>query len=453
MCPESEPCYTKLCVAKLDHAPDALPSRRPCRFAGASRSSDVVRVTLYRALLRLARVHDRDPALKAMLTASRPSTRYSHEQQRWVPGPTQSQRPIDTVATEFLGGPLYHPGRSYPAAGGLGHPGRSGSLRDFVKRKFRYPGVPLFHPAALDTACALALLSQNEASLPREAERAVADADGGDPTWQPQEQGLRRGCVLLTNASDASPSFARAQLLLLRHAADGESLALLLNKPTPLSLVHAARCSPPLDGCRSARWHTTASSSASSRRRRWSCTACARGRDGSHADGAALFVSELGGGFLAAAEALLAARGAATPADFKVVLGRAVWGRAQLEGEWQQNLWYQGAATRAADLEAAVLWQGGAAEPEEEQQMLLDAIDEGEARLGDGGENGEEQRLHALHEELDEHLICERGQDAWARMLREFGGEYRAIASLAPAAFHDDDDSDGDEEPDLPIII
>ena len=59
----------------------------------ASRSSDVVRVTLYRALLRLARVHDRDPALKAMLTASRPSTRYSHEQQRWVPGPTQSQRP------------------------------------------------------------------------------------------------------------------------------------------------------------------------------------------------------------------------------------------------------------------------------------------------------------------------------------------------------------------------
>ena len=55
-------------------------------------------------------------------------------------------------------------------------------------------------------------------------------------------------------------------------------------------------------------------------------------------------------------------------------------------------------------------------------------------------------------EELDEHLICERGQDAWARMLREFGGEYRAIASLAPAAFHDDDD-DGDEEPDLPIII
>ena len=91
---------------------------------------------------------------------------------------------------------------------------------------------------------------------------------------------------------------------------------------------------------------------------------------------------------------------------------------------------------------------------EEEQQMLLDAIDEGEARLGDGGggENGEEQRLHALHEELDEHLICERGQDAWARMLREFGGEYRAIASLAPAAFHDDDE-DGDEEPDLPIII
>ena len=424
----------------------------------ASRSSDLVRVTLYRALLRLARVHDRDPALKAMLTASRPSTRYSHEQQRWVPGPAQSQRPIDAVATEFLGGPLYHPGRSYPAAGGLGHPGRSGSLRDFVKRKFRYPGVPLFHPAALDTGfAALALLSQNEASLPREAERAVADTDGGDPTWQPQEQGLRRGCVLLTNASDASPSFARAQLLLLRHAADGESLALLLNKPTPLSLVHAARLlGPPLDGLPlGALAHNrvfvggpVAAPPVVVHR------FALEGATAVDADGAALFVSELGGGFLAAAEALLA-RGAATPADFKVVLGRAVWGRAQLEGEWQQNLWYQGAATRAADLEAAVLWQGGAAEPEEEQQMLLDAIDEGEARLGDGGagENGEEQRLHALHEELDEHLICERGQDAWARMLREFGGEYRAIASLAPAAFHDDDDTMSDEEPDLPIII
>ena len=46
---------------------------------------------------------------------------------------------------------------------------------------------------------------------------------------------------MLTNASDLSPSFARGQLLLLRHAAEGESLALLLNKPTPLSLVHAAR--------------------------------------------------------------------------------------------------------------------------------------------------------------------------------------------------------------------
>ena len=65
--------------------------------------------------------------------------------------------------------------------------------------------------------------------------------------------------------------------------------------------------------------------------------------------------------------------------------------------------------------------------------MLLDAIDEGEARLGDGGagENGEEQRLHALHEELDEHLICERGQDV-GEMLREFGGEYRAIACSRP---------------------
>ena len=148
------------------------------------------------------------------------------------------------------------------------------------------------------------------------------------------------------------------------------------------------------------------------------------------ADGAALCVSELGGGFLAAAEALLA-RGAATPADFKVVLGRAVWGRAQLEGEWQQNLWYQGAATRAADLEAAVLWQGGAAEPEEEQQMLLDAIDEGEARVGDGGagENGEEQRLHALHGPMSTSSAS--AARTWARMLRGFGGEYRAIFARA----------------------
>ena len=145
-------------------------------------------VTLY-ALLRLARVHDRDPALKAMLTASRPSTRYSHEQQRWVPGPFAAADRL--VATEFLGGQLYHPGRSYPAAGGLGHPGRSGSLRD--SEEFRYPGVPLFHPATLDTGfAALALLSQNEASLPREAERAVADADGGG--LEPQEQGAAACC-------------------------------------------------------------------------------------------------------------------------------------------------------------------------------------------------------------------------------------------------------------------
>ena len=411
----------------------------------APRSSDVVRVTLYRALLRLRACTTATPRSRRCSPRAS-STRYSHEQQRWVPGPrvaAADRRGCDRIPWR----PALPPAAATPQPAVSAT--RAAAARCATCKASFVPGRPLFHPAALDTGfAALALLSQNEASLPREAERAVADADGGD------RRGSRRSrAAARLRAADErerrEPVVARAQLLPAprrRRRVAGAAA----EQADALSLAHAARLlGPPLDGLPlGALAHNRVFVGGPVAAPPVVAPLALEGATAVDADGAALFVSELGGGFLAAAEALLAR--AATPPTQGGARARGV-GRAA-RGRVAAEPWYQGAATRAADLEAAGS-AGGAAEPEEEQQMLLDAIDEGEgASATAAAARTARSSGSALHEELDEHLICERGQDAWARMLREFGGEYRAIASLAPATFHDDDD-DGDEEPDLPIII
>ena len=186
-------------------------------------------VVLYRHLARLARMHDRDPALKTLLVLGHTLEYHSHGAQ-WVTREVDQQRGLHAVGCAFFaGGNIYRPTRS---------------LQDFVREQFRAESGD---PGRLDTAfAALAELSKNvecAAALPRSAAADAADASPAEAAsagaWTPGEA-PRAGAVLVAPVAQVAPSFGRSLLLLLRHSGAG-SLGVVLNKPSPLALVHAAR--------------------------------------------------------------------------------------------------------------------------------------------------------------------------------------------------------------------
>ena len=69
-------------------------------------------VVLYRHLARLARMHDRDPALKTLLVLGHTLEYHSHGAQ-WVTREVDQQRGLHAVGCAFFaGGNIYRPTRS-----------------------------------------------------------------------------------------------------------------------------------------------------------------------------------------------------------------------------------------------------------------------------------------------------------------------------------------------------
>ena len=78
----------------------------------AGRSSSPVAALLYRNLARLAKQHDNDPALKALLGFS-PSQEYSWDEQKWVSlEGVDPRRGLHALGTAFMDGCSYKPQRS-----------------------------------------------------------------------------------------------------------------------------------------------------------------------------------------------------------------------------------------------------------------------------------------------------------------------------------------------------
>ncbi len=343
-------------------------------------------VALYRALARLGRTCDRDPTLKALLSA-RPTSQYDHETQRWSAVDAPPQRGLHALAARFLGGSQYRP---------------EASLGEFVRNRFREPVRSRRHLAdRLDAAFAALAHLNMHVSRSSELTREI-DGEGAASAVTDARGHVAGGSILISHPLQLDPSFGRSLLLMTSHETSGASAALIVNKrsalrladisrlasrragggggapagasraalgplggnyvhvggpvPTPLLALH---CFPPLlDEAKEAR--ARAGKRGASGEAKGAADAEAEEADaeaeaeawpslegrvhcgvegGVTPDGGgdgtrrgALTVQRADAQFLAGARALIDA-GVATASDFKLVLGSVGWGNGQLEGE------------------------------------------------------------------------------------------------------------------------
>ena len=379
-------------------------------------SDRVVAVTLYRSLRRLALAHDRDPALKALLAVPQEARRvYQHELQEWRPigddgGSGQRAAAWHGIARAYLGG-----GSSYRPRLADNGEGRTESMAGFLRDTFdrRVDGDGL--SARLDAGfSALSFLSGSLAAgaeLPRvRVSPPLAWSSHGRDL--PAAASVGPGSLLAAHATALCPSLGRAVVLLLEHEQDGRSLGLVINKPSYLTLLGTLRllashpneedalsgtALAPLEanmlhiggpvpspllvlhpfGCLVEAAATDTSVHADAHRHAARVGAALRriapqtpaggdgggggdGGDGGNGGDGGLYASPLGPQLLRGASALIGA-GAARPCDFKVVLGSAVWGAGQLDGEWADADWFASCASaiRRADGPAATAIEAG----------------------------------------------------------------------------------------------
>ncbi|EOD32525.1 hypothetical protein EMIHUDRAFT_230878 [Emiliania huxleyi CCMP1516] len=271
-------------------------------MASASANNAVV-VALYRALYRMASRIDADPALKALVPSLAPERHYDHEREEWCTlyPFSDERRGYTALALLFLGAPLYRPARGKPE-----------SLREWLSGKFR--------PSSRGGRSAVA--------------SAVLDAMPGPVGGPSGEQPL----LLAAHPMQLSASFGRSLILVTQHGAGG-SHGWLVNKPSAIRLRHAAR----LLGLR------------------------VQQKELGHLGRNRVYVGGPVAGPLLALHphrSLLDADAdgedesarAASPEDFKLVLGSSAWGPAQLDGEYELGEWY-GARPDAAELRSICLAQ------------------------------------------------------------------------------------------------
>jgi hypothetical protein len=184
-------------------------------------SANAVVVPLYRALARLGRSCDRDPAIKALLHAQS-SRSYDHEAEAWTPTQVRSERGLQSLAVRFLGGELYRP---------------ESSLRQFVADRFREPVTrPEQLSDRLDAAfAALAHLNTHVAGS-QELPRAPPTADDAPFGELSAAEQAAEGSLLVSHPMQLQPSFGRAVLVVCRHGGGG-AVGFVVNKPSPLRLA------------------------------------------------------------------------------------------------------------------------------------------------------------------------------------------------------------------------
>ena len=321
---------------------------------------------LYRHLLKLGRTHDRDPALKSLLCFS-PEEEYCWDTQCWVAAQDEvdPQRGLLAAATAYLQGSSYRPERS---------------LQQFVREQFRNEAPDRSTAQQLDLAfAALAALGDNVAhgtSLLRAEEPPPSGATVGE--WCEGDE-PQPGSLLIAPANQLTSSFGRSLVVMLAHSRAG-STGLLLNKPSPLCLMHASQllggtldselCAGVLGDNRihiggpvpSPLFVLHPHADLAAALPPPSTVLLGRtplSRAAVKLPDAGLHVAECDDQFLREAGNMVAA-GDATPEQFKLVLGCAVWGPAQLDGEWRQKSWYcaaPSATAGAAQLSALALAQ------------------------------------------------------------------------------------------------
>ncbi|EOD34018.1 hypothetical protein EMIHUDRAFT_455621 [Emiliania huxleyi CCMP1516] len=285
---------------------------------------------------------DADPALKALVPSLAPERHYDHEREEWCTlyPFSDERRGYTALALLFLGAPLYRPARGKPE-----------SLREWLSGKFRVDEASHDRGPQLDAAFAalseLNLLIAAAEGLPRSrlpqpssrggrsaVASAVLDAMPGPVGGPSGEQPL----LLAAHPMQLSASFGRSLILVTQHGAGG-SHGWLVNKPSAIRLRHAAR----LLGLR------------------------VQQKELGHLGRNRVYVGGPVAGPLLALHphrSLLDADAdgedesarAASPEDFKLVLGSSAWGPAQLDGEYELGEWY-GARPDAAELRSICLAQ------------------------------------------------------------------------------------------------
>ena len=196
-----------------------------------------VAVTLYRAVCRLARRYDRDPALKALLTCQRKRD-WDDDSQQWYTTDNAAAGRSQQLARKFLRG-----GAQYRPAKGTNH-----SMVAFVQAEFSREYSRASLPAALDAGLA-AMLQLGEicelgAQLPRSSSMlSLALSDG---EWRSTDALDEGAAVLVAHPTQLSTSFGRALLLLLSHSQESESGA--IEPPCTRAPRTASRLSLPHTG-------------------------------------------------------------------------------------------------------------------------------------------------------------------------------------------------------------
>ena len=345
------------------------------RAANMRRAADrAVAVQLYRALYRIARTYDTDPALRALLTAP-PSRLYDPTAGMWHVVAMADNRGLGAFQRAYLSGAsMYRPMTV------MERPTMAAFLRSSFDSDATCANVA--QSSRLDAGfAALAFLSELAevgGMLPRST-----PSHAPTPSCGPYVASrLNSGTLLIAPPAQLCPSLGRSVVLLLEHSASAapcaapcepSSFGIVLNKPSPYTLRQAVS----MLGGRSERSSQSVSAIADDLGGlaanvlhiggpvaapllvlhpfgALSVAATAgEGADPAAAEYATrvaeslrrchtasdLHASPLSAALVRGASELIAS-GQAEHTDFKIVLGTTTWGHGQLEGEWHDACWY-----------------------------------------------------------------------------------------------------------------
>lgn len=192
---------------------------------------------LYRALSKLARIHDRNPAAKALFRLDDPFCKDCRPTEEWVDGPLGTivaSEQLHDIALRFLDGNCFRPASAINS---------TNTMQAFLRAEFRRETNGLPASGTLEECFeAYRILNQNvqdaaALQLLKVKDNSI-DASDSSP-WmildRPTEGGL-----LAANPVQICPHLGRSVVLLLRHGPTGGSIGFVVNKATPLSFVDLA---------------------------------------------------------------------------------------------------------------------------------------------------------------------------------------------------------------------